>query len=137
MSPAARRGKPTGGGTPHCFIDCGNPGTPPNYPPCLINCGPNLPPPIVWWWKHHHHPHWGFVDYGTPDVVDAPVDTVANTAATPAPCNCLTKQCLDDGSVLFQDICTKEAALATPDELRAQAQGVAPQTQAEPQTQTR
>jgi len=29
--------------------------------------------------------------------------------------------------VLFKDICTKEAAVATPDELRAQAQG--PQTQ--------
>jgi hypothetical protein len=33
------------------------------------------------------------------------------TAAAPAaPCNCLTKQYLPDGSVLFQDICTREAA---------------------------
>jgi len=44
-----------------------------------------------------------------------------------APCTCLTKKYLDDGSVLFKDVCTKEAALATPDELRAQAQGVGPQ----------
>jgi hypothetical protein len=37
-----------------------------------------------------------------------------------APCNCLTKHYLDDGSVLFSDLCTKEQAMATPDELRAQ-----------------
>ena len=42
----------------------------------------------------------------------------------------LIKQYLDDGSVLFKDICTKEAALATPEELRAQAQGAAPRAQA-------
>jgi hypothetical protein len=35
-------------------------------------------------------------------------------------CNCLTKQYLDDGSVLFQDICSKEAALVTPSELKLQ-----------------
>jgi hypothetical protein len=40
------------------------------------------------------------------------------------PCNCLTKQYLDDGSVLFRDLCTKEAAIATPAELRSQAQNV-------------
>jgi hypothetical protein len=116
------------GGNPNCYVDCGNPGV----PPCVKvgGCGPNLPPPIVWWWKHHHHPHWGVVDYGTVDgALDTPVDTTVNTAVAPAPCNCLTKQYLDDGSVLFQDICTKEAALATPDELKAQAQGATPETQ--------
>ena len=57
-----------------------------------------------------------------------PVVTATNApaVATTAPCNCLTKQYLDDGSVLFQDLCTKEAAMATPDELRAQAQAAAP-----------
>lgn len=35
-------------------------------------------------------------------------------------CNCLTKQYLDDGSVLFQDICSKEAALGTAGELKLQ-----------------
>jgi hypothetical protein len=71
---------------------------------------------MVWW----HQPHYGVVDYST---VTAPVAT----ATTPAPCNCLTKQYLQDGSVLFTDLCTKEEAMATPAELQAQAQGVSPQ----------
>jgi hypothetical protein len=126
-----------------CLL-CGNGSTtPPPSAPCSVytRCGnptgggPNLPPPIAWWppyhhdhpwWIKFHHPHWGVGEYDT-TLVTAPVDA----AATPtAPCNCLTKQYLDDGSVLFQDICTKEAALATPDELKAQAQGASPtQTQ--------
>ena len=132
---------------------CNSPGTPTGTPltpvsPCteFTRCGnppgTYLPPPIALWPPHHHdhdhpwwitfhHPHWGVSEYDT-SLVTAPVAT----AATPtAPCNCLTKQYLDDGSVLFQDICTKEAAMATPDELRAQAQGVAPQTQTQTQTQ--
>ena len=62
-------------------------------------------------------------------VYQAPRPVVTATSAAPVaaePCNCLTKQYLDDGSVLFKDICTKEAATATPDELKAQAQGAAP-----------
>jgi hypothetical protein len=56
-----------------------------------------------------------------------PVVTATSApAVTTAPCNCLTKQYLGDGSVLFQDICTRETAMATPDELRAQAQAAAP-----------
>jgi hypothetical protein len=102
-------------------------------------------PPIAFHHPHEHpgfewhHRHWGVPDY-YPVVVDGvavdgvAADTVAAYGAgTSGPCNCLTKQYLDDGSVLFKDICTKEAALATPDELRAQAQGAAPQAQ----TQTR
>ena len=58
-------------------------------------------------------------------TVNAPVVT----ATTPAPCNCLTKRYLQDGSVLFTDLCTKEEAMATPAELQAQAQGVSPQAQ--------
>jgi hypothetical protein len=128
---------------------CNPPGTPTGTPlapssPCteFTRCGnppgTYLPPPIALWPPHHHdhpwwitfhHPHWGVGEYDT-TLVTAPVDT----AATPtAPCNCLTKQYLDDGSVLFQDICTKEAAMATPDELKAQAQGVPAQTQAQTQ----
>jgi hypothetical protein len=72
-------------------------------------------PWMVWW----HQPHYG-VEYST---VSVPVQT----ATTPAPCNCLTKTYLQDGSVMFKDLCTKEEAMATPDELRAQAQGVSPQ----------
>ena len=70
---------------------------------------------MVWW----HQPHYGVVETTT---VSAPVQT----AAAPAPCNCLTKKYLQDGSVLFSDLCTKEQAMATPDELRAQAQGATP-----------
>jgi hypothetical protein len=57
---------------------------------------------------------------GVAQTATAPV---ANTAAAPAPqpCNCLTKQYLNDGSVLFQDICTRESAIATPANLKAQA----------------
>jgi hypothetical protein len=41
------------------------------------------------------------------------LDSQAVQVAQPI-CNCLTKQVLDDGSVLFQDICSKETTLATP-----------------------
>ncbi len=58
-----------------------------------------------------------------PVVVQAPTNVVRTTTVTPAaePCNCLTKQYLADGSALFQDLCTKEAAIATPADLKAQA----------------
>ena len=69
---------------------------------------------MIWW----HQPHYGVVEYSAPVVT-----------AAPAPCNCLTKRYLQDGSVLFKDLCTKEEAMATPEELRAQAQGVSPQVQ--------
>jgi hypothetical protein len=106
---------------------------PPGKPPCEGFCGPILPPPVVAGPDPHghpgfewHHPHWGIAG----DPAPVAVETVAvDTVATPAPCNCLTKQYLDDGSVLFKDLCTKEAAMATPDELRAQAQGAALQAQ--------
>lgn len=83
-------------------------------------------------WSHHHHDHdwwvwWhqprvGVVDYG-------PVSSSVGTrvSAPSAPCNCLTKRYLDDGSVVFADICTREQAMATPAELRAQAEGIPPQ----------
>jgi hypothetical protein len=95
----------------------------PNPPHCIDHCGGH--PPIVWW---HHHPHWGVGEYPVP-VGDGAVATAA-VGTTAGNCNCLTKQYLDDGSVLFKDICSKEAAMATPEELRAQAQGAAPQAQA-------
>ena len=40
-----------------------------------------------------------------------------------APCNCLTKEYLQDGSVLFKDLCTKEAAVLTVEEMKAKHQG--------------
>jgi hypothetical protein len=53
-------------------------------------------------------------------VVPAPVQAVPARVPAPAasagqgPCNCLTKQSLPDGSLLFQDVCTKESAIAPP-----------------------
>ena len=92
--------------------------------------------PITWSpsWKHHHHRWWWWYAhyrYYRP----VPIETVTKVVTTPVVqpvvgnnCNCLTKEYLKDGSVLFKDVCTKEAAMATPDELKAQAQ--APTTQA-------
>jgi hypothetical protein len=65
------------------------------------------------------------VEYGP---LSRTVDRASTGVAAPsAPCNCLTKRYLDDGSVLFADICTTEQAMATPSELRAQAEGIPPQ----------
>ena len=54
---------------------------------------------------------------GAPGVVTVPaavqaVSVPAQVAA--APCNCLIKRNLPDGGVLFEDICTKESAIAAP-----------------------
>src|SRR5258708_32349886 len=97
--------------------------------------------PISWtpnnYWKHHHHHQywWWFARsrqyYVTPEVITTEVSTpVVQATTTPvvsASCNCLTKEYLEDGSVLFKDLCTKEAAMATPAELKVQAQVAAPQ----------
>jgi hypothetical protein len=50
--------------------------------------------------------------------------TDTNVAAG-EPCNCLTKQYQQDGSVVFRDLCTHEAAMATQADLQAQQQAVA------------
>ena len=73
-------------------------------------------------WGHGYGWQHGF---GRPEIVvegqPAAAVAVAPVAAAPVaqvaaaePCNCLTKQTLPDGSVLFQDICTKESAIAAP-----------------------
>jgi hypothetical protein len=82
------------------------------------------PDPPHFWWHHHHEPVMIEEGETTREITraSAPVASVPT-----APCNCLTKAYLQDGSVLFKDLCTKEAALASPDELRAQAQGTGPQ----------
>ncbi len=100
--------------------------------PPLPNQSPTTPPlpqtqPIHW----PHSPGW----YGTPIIalppVVAPGSTVvvpsaAVTAVTPAPapahplqgssdpCNCLSKQYAQDGSVVFMDRCTNEVATTSP-----------------------
>jgi hypothetical protein len=79
-------------------------------------------PPVVWW--HHHHEPGLIVEGGPTRFVSAPMASTPSVAN--APCTCLTKQYLGDGSVLFKDVCTKEAAVATADELKAQAQHAGP-----------
>jgi hypothetical protein len=78
---------------------------------------------------YHRGYGWGYqppiVVEGVPGAVavPAPVQTVPTRVPVPAaqvaqvaqgPCNRLTKRNLPDGSVLFQDICTKESAIAPP-----------------------
>lgn len=50
----------------------------------------------------------------------APSTSANPTVASDEPCNCLTKQYLQDGSVVFRDLCTHEAAMATQADLQAQ-----------------
>jgi hypothetical protein len=105
----------------------------------LIGGDPNTWTP-AWTYFHHHHQFWSDDPahahhdwrwwYARYQVV--PVETTTTIVApavtnVTANCNCLTKEYLEDGSVLFKDLCTKEAAMATPDELKAQAQAPAPQ----------
>jgi hypothetical protein len=51
---------------------------------------------------------------GQPQAIGVSAPVQSAPAAAAEPCNCLTKQSLPDGSVLFQDICTKESAIAAP-----------------------
>jgi len=53
-------------------------------------------------------------------TVQGPSAAVSNVA-TNAPTTCLTKQYQDDGSVVFRDVCTGETAMATKEDLEAQA----------------
>jgi hypothetical protein len=102
----------------HCFV-CGTPKAPPT--------GSNPP---GHGWNHGYGWNRGYGWRNRPEIivegqpqaigVSAPVQSAPAYAPTAAPqaaaepCNCLTKQSLPDGSVLFQDICTKESAIASP-----------------------
>jgi hypothetical protein len=86
-------------------------------------------------WNHGYGRNRGYGWRDRPEIyvegqpqaiaVSAPVQSAPANASAAAPqaaalqqaaepCNCLTKQSLPDGSVLFQDICTKESAIAAP-----------------------
>ena len=68
---------------------------------------PNHPPHWKWHWRHHGY-------YGVPVVVGASA-VYAAAPRVPAPsCTCLTKEYLPDGSLLFKDVCTNEAAMSAP-----------------------
>jgi hypothetical protein len=73
------------------------------------------PGPHISWCKWHYcGPRWAPVVVGG-GVVSTGVIASTPVAARPAPsCTCLTKTYLQDGSVLFKDVCTTEAAVATP-----------------------
>jgi hypothetical protein len=95
--------------------------------------------PVIWpghgdnWghgWNHGYGWNRGYgwryrpevIVEGQPQAITVPAPVQSAPAYAPAaapqaaaePCNCLTKQNLPDGSVLFQDICTKESAIASP-----------------------
>jgi hypothetical protein len=86
-----------------------------NPPPVIIAPPPVVvaaPPPVIARPVPVYAPH--------PMPAQAPsMSANPNTAAAPS-CNCLTKQYLQDGSVLFRDVCTHEAAMATQADLQAQ-----------------
>jgi hypothetical protein len=62
---------------------------------------------IVRW----HHPHWRpqvIVRTGYVNTYAALRPVTSYAVSQPATCTCLTKEYLEDGSVLFKDTCTKE-----------------------------
>jgi hypothetical protein len=73
------------------------------------------------WCKWHYcGPHWvigGGVGVGV--VSTGVIASTPVAAAAPAPCTCLTKTYLQDGSVLFKDVCTTESAIAPADQKAA------------------
>jgi|SRR5579859_3763828 len=92
-----------------------------NPPPVIV-----APPPVV----VEPPPH--VIVRPEPVYVPRPVPVEAPNAAAASSesCNCLTKQYQSDGSVVFRDLCTHEAAMATQADLQAQAQSrAAPQDQ--------
>ena len=113
-------------------------GTPGHFghPPTKITCfacrlpRPTRPNPI--WGHNWGHGYWGHRFWDRPVIVGgvAAAPVVATAASGPAPteavpqaptgsCNCLTKQTLADGSVLFADICTQQSAIAPPQAMSA------------------
>src|SRR5262249_27167809 len=79
-------------------------------------------------WPHHNWCRWHYCGPRWVPVVGAGVGVVSTgviasaPVAAPAPtCTCLTKTYLQDGSVLFKDVCTRESAVAMPDEVKASA----------------
>jgi hypothetical protein len=72
---------------------------------------PHPDPDDHWGWWHHRRPSRWMVEGGyTVPTGTAPMAT----PSVSGPCTCLTKTYLGDGRVEFQDICTKEAAIAAP-----------------------
>jgi hypothetical protein len=103
-------GQPGGGGNHPHFATRGYFGhrlarvTPPSHHP---------QPPHWWHWRHGSRDgHYGVGYYG--GYAPAPIYDAGVTAPAPATCNCLTKNYMPDGTVVFADQCTKESAAAAP-----------------------
>ncbi len=90
---------------------------------------PHLPHPG---WGYNHWRYWGHwyrfrpvVFGGAPGApvaagpVSAPGPVTAAPQAPTGSCNCLTKQDLPNGGVLFADICTQQSAIAPPQAVSA------------------
>jgi hypothetical protein len=109
-----------------------------HFGPGRITCfACNLPRPHGPVWGHGprwpHYGHWRYWYRWHPVYFGggAPVGPAsAPAAAMPGPaaaapqaptgaCNCLTKQDLPNGGVLFQDVCTQQSAIAPPQNVSA------------------
>jgi hypothetical protein len=67
------------------------------------------------YWHHNHYAAWRYQrPYSSNASDDSDTDGAASApAASRQPCNCLTKEYLPDGNVMFKDLCTKEEAMMT------------------------
>ncbi|CAN7741847.1 hypothetical protein LJR220_002089 [Bradyrhizobium sp. LjRoot220] len=128
-------GTPPSGGNGNTYPSGGNtyPGghRPDRYPPIIVE----RPPVVVQAPPVYVRPQPVVVQapptYVRPQPVVMAAPAAPAPAAAPAPCTCLTKEYQTDGSVVFRDLCTREAAVATAADLQAQAQATAqPQTTA-------
>ena len=71
--------------------------------------------------KHHHHKHVRWHRWKTPILIGTTgVATYSAYAATTGSCNCLTKSYLENGTVVFKDLCTQEMAMNPPADKQAQ-----------------
>ena len=93
---------------------------------CLACNLPRPEPRPIWghgYWGHWYRWHPVIVGGGPIGPGAAPMSAPAMAAAGPqAPtgsCNCLTKQNLPNGGVLFQDVCTQQSAIAPPQTMSA------------------
>ena len=86
-----------------------------NPPPVIVAAPPIVvaaPPPVI----ARPQPVYA----ARPMQAQAPSTNANPNVASGEPCNCLTKQYQQDGSVVFRDLCTHEAAMATQADLQAQ-----------------
>jgi len=107
--PRANPNPPTGGHGPIVV----------NPPPVIVAAPPivvTAPPPVI----ARPQPVYA----GRPMQAQAPSTNASPNVASGEPCNCLTKQYQQDGSVVFRDLCTHEAAIATQADLQAQQAAV-------------